>query len=178
MESAYSTLYILKFQSHPVLSISHREQPFEYGVYKLFSPAGQPQKKPVPGHCKRSCAFCLNLPSLQPYHAPPSHTPKGPGFLLFPVGVFSLISGFQPLNLIEITGELYKSQWLGATSRDIDLVDLENGLVSKFFSSFLGDSWRRAWQSIPAFLPGESPGQRSLAGDSPWVTESNITEAT
>ena len=25
-------------------------------------------------------------------------------------------------------------------------------------------SWRRAWQSIPTFLPRESPGQRSLVG--------------
>ena len=24
--------------------------------------------------------------------------------------------------------------------------------------------WRRAWQPTPVFLPGESPGQRSLAG--------------
>ena len=27
--------------------------------------------------------------------------------------------------------------------------------------------WRRAWQSTPVFLPGESYGQRSLAGYSP-----------
>ena len=27
---------------------------------------------------------------------------------------------------------------------------------------------RRAWQSTPVFLPGESYGQRSLAGYSPW----------
>ena len=27
--------------------------------------------------------------------------------------------------------------------------------------------WRRAWQSTPVFLPGESLGQRSLAGFSP-----------
>ena len=29
--------------------------------------------------------------------------------------------------------------------------------------------WRKAWQPIPVFLPGESHGQRSLAGYSPWV---------
>ena len=29
-------------------------------------------------------------------------------------------------------------------------------------------SWRRAWQPTPEFLPGESHGQRSLAGYSPW----------
>ena len=28
--------------------------------------------------------------------------------------------------------------------------------------------WRKEWQSIPVFLPGECPGQRSLAGYSPW----------
>ena len=29
-------------------------------------------------------------------------------------------------------------------------------------------SWRRAWQPTPVFLPGESHGQRNLAGYSPW----------
>ena len=29
-------------------------------------------------------------------------------------------------------------------------------------------SWRRAWQPTPVFLPGESHGQRSLVGYSPW----------
>ena len=39
--------------------------------------------------------------------------------------------------------------------------------------------WRRAWQPTPVFLPGESHGQRSLAGYSPWGhTESDTTEAT
>ena len=28
--------------------------------------------------------------------------------------------------------------------------------------------WRRAWQPTPVFLPGESHGQRSLVGCSPW----------
>jgi len=29
-------------------------------------------------------------------------------------------------------------------------------------------SWRRRWQATPVFLPGESHGQRRLAGCSPW----------
>ena len=38
--------------------------------------------------------------------------------------------------------------------------------------------WRRAWQPTPVFLPGESHGQRSLAGYSPWGhKELNMTEA-
>ena len=39
--------------------------------------------------------------------------------------------------------------------------------------------WRRAWQPNPIFLPGESHGQRSLAGYSPWGRkESDTPEAT
>ena len=39
--------------------------------------------------------------------------------------------------------------------------------------------WRRKWQLTPVFLPGESHGQRSLVGCSPWGrTESDTTEAT
>ena len=33
--------------------------------------------------------------------------------------------------------------------------------------------WRRAWHPIPVFLPGESHGQRSLAGCSPWGRKDN-----
>ena len=37
--------------------------------------------------------------------------------------------------------------------------------------------WRRAWQTTPVFLPGESHGPRSLAGYSPWgCKELNVTE--
>ena len=36
---------------------------------------------------------------------------------------------------------------------------------------------RRAWQPTPVFLPGESHGQRSLGGYSPWGSkESDTTE--
>ena len=34
-------------------------------------------------------------------------------------------------------------------------------------------SWRRSWQSIPVFLPGESHGQRILVGYSPWSHKEN-----
>ena len=37
--------------------------------------------------------------------------------------------------------------------------------------------WRTAWQPTPGFLPGESHGQRSVVGYSPWVhRESDATE--
>ena len=39
--------------------------------------------------------------------------------------------------------------------------------------------WRRAWQPTPVLLPGESYGQRSLVGYSPWgCKESDTTEMT
>ena len=39
--------------------------------------------------------------------------------------------------------------------------------------------WRRAWQPTPVFLPGESHGQRSLVGYSPWgCKESDTTDVT
>ena len=31
--------------------------------------------------------------------------------------------------------------------------------------------WRRKWQPTPVFLPGESQGQRILAGYSPWGSQ-------
>ena len=37
--------------------------------------------------------------------------------------------------------------------------------------------WRREWLPTPVFLPGESHGQRSLVGDSPWGRkESDMSE--
>ena len=47
-------------------------------------------------------------------------------------------------------------------------------------SSILGheDPLEEGWQPTPVFLPGESHGQRSLVGYSPWgCKESNTTEA-
>ena len=39
------------------------------------------------------------------------------------------------------------------------------------------DPWMRAWQLTPAFWPGETNAQRSVAGCSPWGREeSDMTE--
>ena len=38
-------------------------------------------------------------------------------------------------------------------------------------------AWRKKWQFTPVFLPGESHGQRSLVGCSPWGhKKSDVTE--
>ena len=46
------------------------------------------------------------------------------------------------------------------------------------FDPWVGKSpWRRKWQPTPVFLPGESHGQRTLIGYSPWGRkESDTTE--
>ena len=39
------------------------------------------------------------------------------------------------------------------------------------------DPWRRTWEPTPVFLPGESHGQKSLEGYSPWGhKELDVTE--
>ena len=43
-----------------------------------------------------------------------------------------------------------------------------------FDSQVVIPSWRRKWQPIPVFLPGESHGQRSLVGYSPWGCKNRI----
>ena len=52
------------------------------------------------------------------------------------------------------------------------------GWKSLGFDPWVGKiPWRRAWQPTLVFLPGESHGQRSLVGYSPWgLTESDTTE--
>ena len=46
-------------------------------------------------------------------------------------------------------------------------------------SLFICMHWRRKWQPIPVFLPGESQGRGSLVGCRLWgLTESDTTEAT
>ena len=45
-------------------------------------------------------------------------------------------------------------------------------LVHSAFSSTVSFYWRRKWQPTPVFLPGESHGQRSLEGYSPWDRKS------
>ena len=42
------------------------------------------------------------------------------------------------------------------------------GVIKHHLKNFLLSILRRAWQPTPVFLPGESHGQRSLAGCSPW----------
>ena len=44
-----------------------------------------------------------------------------------------------------------------------------------FYTHLLTFPWSRKWQPTPVFLPGESHGQRSLAGYSPWGCKESDT---
>ena len=53
----------------------------------------------------------------------------------------------------------------------------QNSVTSLSLFTFM--HWRRKWQPIPVFLPGESQGRRSLVGCHLWGrTESDTTEVT
>ena len=74
-------------------------------------------------------------------------------------------------DLLHCTAEIRVSQAvLVVTNRSDDAGDA--GDVGK-------TPWRRARQSTLVFLPGESQGQRSMMGYSPWsCTGLDVTEAT
>ena len=68
-------------------------------------------------------------------------------------------------------------------------MDFSGGSESKECACKAGDTgsilvsgrfpWRKKWQPTPVFLPGESHGQRSLVGYSPWGRKKlDTTEAT
>ena len=57
-----------------------------------------------------------------------------------------------------------------------DLSDAGSDLSDPWFRKI---PWRTKWQPTPGSLPGESHGQRSLAGYSPWGhKESDTTKVT
>ena len=74
----------------------------------------------------------------------------------------------------------WKIPWMEEPGRLQSMRSLRVGhdwATSLSLSTFM--HWRRKWQPTPVFLHGESQGQRSLVGCSPWGrTESDTTKAT
>ena len=67
----------------------------------------------------------------------------------------------------------------GAWKAEVHGVTEGRTRLSDFTFTFHFHAWRRKWQPIPVFLPGESQGQGSLVGFRLWDrTESDTTEAT
>ena len=84
----------------------------------------------------------------------------------------SLPSPSIPLLLTSFVRVVRGTSLLAQTVKNLPAVQ-----EIRFRSLGQEDPWRRAWQPTPVSLPGESHGQRSLAGDSPWGSkEWNRTE--
>ena len=82
----------------------------------------------------------------------------------------TLSSGFSSLHLKN--NDLHRQVSPGSSA-------VKNPPANAGGAGLIPDSqipWRRAWQSTPVFLPGESHQQKSLAGDSHWShTELDMT---
>ena len=74
----------------------------------------------------------------------------------------------------------WKIPWMGESGRMRSMGSLRVGHDwATSLSRFTFIHWRRKWQPIPVFLPGESQGRESLVGWRIWGrTESDMTEAT
>ena len=84
----------------------------------------------------------------------------------FESGVFSVAHHF---GFSVICGE-----WHGLKGPIGSRVEL---MANELLKATVVDNWRRKWQPTLVFLPGESHGQRSLVGYSPWgCKESETTE--
>ena len=79
-------------------------------------------------------------------------------------------------HVAEVGAGVRRRAWRGACCAEscVLLACPRETNIELYLSSF---TWRREWQSTPVLLPGESHGQRSLAGYSPWGRrESDMTE--
>ena len=82
------------------------------------------------------------------------------------------------MEVIKSCDHLWKSI-LGTSQVVKTRLPLHETLESRFDPLVGKIPWSRAWQPTPVFLPGDSHGQRSLAGYSPWgCKESDTAEAT
>ena len=79
---------------------------------------------------------------------------------------------YQLSNIISITLYTHRDFLVAQTVRNLPAVQ-ETQVQSLGWE----DPWRRKLQPTPVFVPGESHGQRSLVGYSPWGhKESNMTK--
>ena len=76
---------------------------------------------------------------------------------------------FWKINMILSLFLQFVIEYCWMLTGKMDLWLLYTWGVSCGFNPWVGKiPWRRAWQPTPVFLHGESYGQRSLAGYSPW----------
>ena len=71
-------------------------------------------------------------------------------------------------------GDLYKHKDFPVAQMVRNLPTIQETRVRSWVGKIL---WRREWQATPVFLSGESHGEKSLLGYSPWgYKELDMTE--
>ena len=114
--------------------------------------------------CQASLSFTISL-SLVKFMLIESVMPSNHLFLNRPLPLLSWsfpASGSFPLSQLFASG----GQSTGASaSTSVLLMNIQGWFPLRLNTSAI---WRRKWQSIPVFLPGESHGQKSLVGYIPW----------
>ena len=145
---------------------------------------------PSPGHCPNSQieprSPTLHTDSL-PAETPGNPKNTGMGRLSLLQWIFLTQESNQ--GLLHCKGALYQlsyhlSTYLTFYASQVATSGKESACQCKRykrcgFDSWVGKIWRREWPLTPVFLPGESHGQKSLVGYSPWDhKESDRTEVT
>ena len=104
------------------------------------------------------------------------------------MGFFFSLRLYSAENRLKVNSCIYKWDGIGEKPLDLRIIVWHSGkeptwwcrrLKRLRFDPWVGKiPWRRKRQLTPVCLPGESHGQRSLAGYSPWVCkELDTTEA-
>ena len=75
-------------------------------------------------------------------------------------------------TIVQLSCELANLKFMGSPGGSDSKKSACNAGDTEDSSSVRKIPWRRKWQPTLVFLPGQSHGQRSLEGYSPWVTKS------
>ena len=85
----------------------------------------------------------------------------------------------EPGGLQSMESDMTERLSMYTSRKSPNLQDNPNSLIYNKYVCAIISPQRKAWQPTPVFLPGESHGQRTLVGYSPWGhKESDMTDAT
>ena len=102
-----------------------------------------------------------------------------PTFLYFRKACYSLMEKEMAPHSSTLAWKIPRMEEPGRRPWGLRELDTTEQLHFLHFTHFILYHWRREWQPSPVFLPGESHGQRSLAGHGPWdLRESDMIEVT
>ena len=114
--------------------------------------------------------------SFIPFPVPLTPTPRDNPDLDFPTSVLLCEASSTEYNVFESHSSMLSWGFPGGSVVK-NLPAIQDPQETRIRS--LGWEGRRAWQPTPVFFPGESHGQRSLAGYNPkYCKESEMTEMT